>query len=364
MKKCWLVLLVFFLHSCSQEMEKNEISLPPITTPTDMYPTSTPTTAPGPFVRSEPMKFLSMVNLSSFFREGIPVINNGYLKYYPLPGNSKYLWDYDWKTDALAYSKVSEDITSCEDIVTGDLHIHDYRKNSDYFVMGRVSSAKWSPAVYPGTNEHLLAVEVCRRQLAVFTLENPDQVTVVSENADPWFTWSPDGMWIAYVNDTNLIVVPSKGGPEKVIRKDIPWGGSVFDEDTWIKGHNVLLLAGNPVLFVDLDSLESFVPADRQGKSPQDFRGMKFLWDDETHTLIVFGETPSGDRKKFIFALSEDLHTIVEVHRIEPGSVQTGEYSPQPLVGWWVVGESFITMEKRIWSVDGDNHFLMMIPEG
>jgi hypothetical protein len=317
----------------------------------------------GPYIRSEPLIWLPMQNISSFFDDGIPVIKNGFLKYYPLPDNATRLWDYDWKTDTLAYSDVREDITSCSDIVTWNLRIHNYQDNSDYLIMDRVSNAKWSPDVYPGTNEHLLAVEICRRKLIVFPLENLEEKTIISENADPWFTWSPDSKWISYVTDTNLVIIPSKGGQENIISTNIPWGGSVFDTDIWLKGHNVIILTGNPFQFINLETSESFIPTDLQGNPPEEFRGYKYLWNDKSHTLVSYGEYYSSDRIIFIYILSEDLHTIVDKHMIGTKYRGNSENISEIPVAWWVPGESIITYSKKIWSVMDDNSLIMFFPK-
>jgi hypothetical protein len=375
----YISVILFLLASCSTLHGENDIPLPRIITPTEMFPTPTHTLSlfyinktktqlfknseTGPYIRSEPLIWLPMQNISSFFDDGIPVIKNGFLKYYPLPDNATRLWDYDWKTDTLAYSDVREDITSCSDIVTWNLRIHNYQDNSDYLIMDRVSNAKWSPDVYPGTNEHLLAVEICRRQLIVFPLEKLEEKTIISENADPWFTWSPDSKWISYVTDTNLVIIPSKGGQENIISTNIPWGGSVFDTDIWLKGHNVIILTGNPFQFINLETSESFIPTDLQGNPPEEFRGYKYLWNDKSHTLVSYGEYYSSDRIIFIYILSEDLHTIVDKHMIGTKYRSNSENISEIPVAWWVPGESIITYSKKIWSVMDDNSLIMFFPK-
>jgi len=361
MKRILVFYLLFFLTSCSKENDISNIPLPKITTPTEMYPTSTKTIAPGPYLNSEPLIWLSIRSVRSFFNDGIPVIKNGYLQYLSIPNESTVLWDYDWKTDAIAYSRDKEDTSSCKGIGTYDLIIYNYQDKSDTYIMNHVSNAKWSPVGYPGTNEHLLAVIVCRQQLVILSLESPEQRTIISENADPWFTWSPDGLWIAYVNDSKLIIVPSKGGPERIINNEIPWGLSLFDEDIWLTGHNIMILAGKPMLFVDIDSSESYTPSHYQGKPYDDYRANKFLWDDKTHKLIVFGMREGGDRIIYIYTLSEDLRMIIDEHKVESTYIINDNY-PSTLVGWWITGESFIAEGTQIWSVNEDNHLLMSFP--
>jgi hypothetical protein len=366
--------IMFFLVACTPSTIKKDIPLPRITTPTEMYPTQTRTysilsisatetkssieTQTGPYVDSEPIIWLPMELRSSSFINGIPVINNGFLKINKPPEKFKIFWDYDWRTDSLAYGDIPPyPDPDCGNSGASTLRIHNYQENVDYFVMDNITNVKWAPEINSETGEHMIAVIKCNKQLEIFSLNQIENKKLLSTDAHSKIYWSPDGSQIAYSKNNSIHVISINEGEDRIIFTNTTNVNNWSFSMAWVKGHKSIIYSASPFVIINVDGTEVFTPVLENGHLPDGKHAYDILWDDESHMLITEESGLWGLPTIHMYRLSEDLHTIVESRIIE-----TNYLLRYPLYSWWVPGESILTNGWIVWSVHENNKLLFTLP--
>ena len=328
--------------------------------------TETTTPLPNPESVTEapstipPLVWLPFENRSYFFAKQIPVIREGELAFEKTPDDLELFWDYDWQTDRLAYAdRFSTSSPECNNsFAVSNLKIQDYRKGSNFPVLENVSNAKWSPVPNSETGAPMLAAIVCGNQLYVLPFDQEEGKILVSKNAGAGFSWSPDGMQLAFLRDDSLVTVPSRGGEEKVIGIFISeHRGAAINRPVWAVEHNAIFVSDEPFLIVMLDGSGSFLPLSPDGKVPEGEAVDSMLWDPETRILVADSMEGMGQPVIRVYHLSDDLHTVLESYAISDAG-----FRDYPLAAWWIPGESVVLSNWEIWTITGDIHKVMVIP--
>jgi len=168
-------------------------------------------------------------------------------------------------------------------------------------------------------------------------------------------TWSPDGTWLTYERREGLVVVPSSGGPERIIYKGKLWHPSLSTGDLmaeypkWSRDGTRLLFAVREDGETELYCVDSKGTYQRRVNVTQDY-------------LLGWDWCPD-DRSAILLLRSEDgLVTSVVVLDVEQGTLQVLWDEPEcmyqkPTICWLPDGQRLLIRSNRtgwskIWMVD------------
>ncbi len=349
------------------------ISVIPTATPQPI-PTRTPTATPSPpptTMPVTPLPFSGAPELvwlrysygtSSEFPYVLSV-RNGIPAYELSPVHIARFWDYSRWSGRLAFSaQWTTEGTQQWGRAVSDLWVYDYTTGeAAMWLPDLVGSAAWSPLPDPETGTEYLAVAVlnpyyCGCSNLCYDLEifsARDQIVRTIRRASPHFAWSPDGRWLAFFGDLCgdkegegiYIASVMEGEPVKIAST---WCcGSIDERPIWAQEHGAIFYLRNGVSVTSVDGSWSFSITTTNSHPVDVAMPCTMLWSSQRRTLILASERGMETPPQVVaYALSEDLHTVVDTYII-------GENTT--LVGWLVPDETIILTHHGqivIWSLE------------
>jgi hypothetical protein len=294
-------------------------------------PTPTPAPQPSPSPAANVPDGVWLAYGTGSYGNPVAVLRKREMGYEPEPAAIEIFFDYSPINGQLAFGgEFWSTAGDTSDAVT-DLVVYDYGMESAVeWLAGGVGRAMWSP-VAGADGRAPLAVALHNGQgydLALLT--GPNEVQILANDIDPYWTWSPDGQQMAFVRDGHLVTaaLPIAGEVETVWATDV-YGNSgwVGDAPVWDDVHNLLIYADNPFTIVDMNTAEVIrptLPADLEPNRPK-----MLLWAAGLRQLIVQEEGMTGNTLR-VYQLADDWRSV------------TASYTAPntELLGWYTAGES------------------------
>ncbi|MCA9953530.1 MAG: hypothetical protein KC434_02345, partial [Anaerolineales bacterium] len=169
-------------------------------------------------------------------------------------------------------------------------------------------------------------------------VRGPENRTVLVEDIDPFFSWSPDGRMLAYLRRNELFVtdVASDSGNPPIASGVYANSGWLGDAPLWLGDSGYLLYADAPFTIVAADGSETFVPASGDGVSLDNGRPLAMLYSSTHNQLIAETEGMFGSGVMF-YQFEEGFETAVVSMQIADAQ----------LAGWYEENESVILVTPR-----------------
>jgi hypothetical protein len=222
------------------------------------------------------------------------------------------------------------------DAVT-DLWVYDYATGqSEQWLAGEVARAEWSPV-----DTEVLAVALHNGSaFDLVLMSGPIEWTVLNEDINPFYAWSPDGEQIAFVRDGDLIVTTLDGSEsesEPLASGVYQESGWVGDAPLWLPDEGLLAYADFPVTFVSLNGAEQYEPIGVNGEVMDvNKRPFQMLWSASQQQLIMQYQAMFGSAVQ-IFQFADDIRTVTEVFDLGEGT---------EIADWYERDESIIILQN------------------
>ena len=220
------------------------------------------------------------------------------------------------------------------DAVT-DLWVYDYATGqSEQWLAGEVARAEWSPV-----DTEVLAVALHNGSaFDLVLMSGPIEWTVLNEDINPFYAWSPDGEQIAFVRDGDLIVTTLDGSESEPLASGVyQESGWVGDAPLWLPDEGLLAYADFPVTFVSLDGAEQYEPIGINGEVMDvNKRPFQMLWSASQQQLIMQYQAMFGSAVQ-IFQFADDIRTVTEVFDLGEGT---------EIADWYERDESIIILQN------------------
>jgi hypothetical protein len=329
----------------SPETVGNTISPPPLLTSTLVEETIQTSPPPAQVSQNPPVLVWLPYKASSLaFNNQVLTIREEKLSYEQSPVDIIVFWDYTPLTGRLAYgTQELHPDTITKNTSATDLWIYNYNTGrKELWLEDNVIRALWSPTSDPKTGLQPIAVALPPHRLALVT--GPAQMTTLSENFSSFFSWSPDGRWLAFTEAETVFVTSVESGQTRQIAAgEADSGGWWGDKPVWALEHQAIIYAYKSfVKIAKLDGSEAFIPIPLAGQQPERAgRVQNILWSAQHLSLITDFSGMGDGTEVTVYELSPDLHTIINSYTI--GGVA--------LVGWWAPDESIILDGGPIWSL-------------
>lgn len=220
------------------------------------------------------------------------------------------------------------------DAVT-DLWVYDYATGqSEQWLAGEVARAEWSPV-----DTEVLAVALHNGSaFDLVLMSGPIEWTVLNEDINPFYAWSPDGEQIAFVRDGDLIVTTLDGSESEPLASGVyQESGWVGDAPLWLPDEGLLAYADFPVTFVSLNGAEQYEPIGVNGEVMDvNKRPFQMLWSASQQQLIMQYQAMFGSAVQ-IFQFADDIRTVTEVFDLGEGT---------EIADWYERDESIIILQN------------------
>jgi hypothetical protein len=346
----WTLILIILLTACRQAPTAPPVSSPPAVREVVTPPTALPiTTLVEATVQNSPPT--AQASQPPPERVWLPYGDSGYptltvrggkISDEPSPVSITVFWDYTSVTGRLAYGNEAfhtNAITNRESVT--DLWVYDYNTGKkELWLEDNVIGALWSPVIDPKTGLQPLAVALPNNTLALMT--GPGQLVTLSETFSPFFSWSPDGRWLAFSEAEALFVTSVETGEiRQLTPREEPWYSS---KPVWAPGTQALIYTYKSfVKVVKLDGSAAFIPIPAGGdpQPEQPVVVVSLLWSEQGSRLITESAGMGVMAEVTVYELSDDLRTILGSYTLEDVG----------LGGWMVPGESLILDGGPLWSL-------------
>jgi hypothetical protein len=220
------------------------------------------------------------------------------------------------------------------DAVT-DLWVYDYATGqSEQWLAGEVARAEWSPV-----DTEVLAVALHNGSaFDLVLMSGPIEWTVLNEDINPFYAWSPDGEQMAFVRDGDLIVTTLDGSESEPLASGVyQESGWVGDAPLWLPDEGLLAYADFPVTFVSLNGVEQYEPIGVNGEVMDvNKRPFQMLWSASQQQLIMQYQAMFGSAVQ-IFQFADDIRTVTEVFDLGEGT---------EIADWYERDESIIILQN------------------
>ncbi|MBE2225489.1 MAG: hypothetical protein IAF02_28395, partial [Anaerolineae bacterium] len=334
----------------------------PINTPTPLptelvepsvTPTKSTTITPAPTVTQNPitMSTADPQKIPDMVVWGYPISStqdvlavwSGEAKWEPFSMKITEFWDYSPLSGRVLFSNAPTHAAYNNKSVT-DLWVYNYEtKQAEMLFPDHINGAALSGTIHPQTGTELLAV-------FQYTPDNPFDLYIMSDYktvittihyASPYFSWSPDGQWLAFFRlnstDDGIYIVPATGGKEIKIAR-INFLGSTYAKPVWAQEHQAII---DNIGTLSISFIDGSDPVDMpEGSSPYNM-----LWDPKTRQLLAGYEGGQDSPYEIrAFQLSEDLRSV------------TGDYvlaENQWLADWVIPGKTVLLANGQIIDLPG-----------
>jgi hypothetical protein len=294
---------------------------------TAVLPTVTPTFTPVP---PDVPALVWLPYATGNFGQPVLMLEDDAVAPQPLPVEVEIFFDYDvgW----LAYGSYFWEPTADQQSVT-DLHLYNFATGEDAVWAEQVGRAALTPLEMVAGPPSVAVAIHNGQQFDLVLVRGAENRTVLVENIDPYFSWSPDGSQIAYLRDNELFVTSVAGNLENVPIASGVYAGSqwIGDAPLWLGDSGYLLYADAPFAIVAADGSETIVPLAEDGTTLAGTRPFFMLYSSTTNQLIAESEGMFGPSVA-IYQFGERFATAELVEQIDDAQ----------LMGWYEEGESVI----------------------
>ena len=314
---------------------------PTVVPPTPQMPTRRPTIVPPPALSTEApvaQDVPAMVWLpyaTGNFGQPVLMMEAGEVTSQPMPVEVEIFFDYDagW----LAYGSYFWQPTADEQSVT-DLHLYNFATGEDAVWAEQVGRAAITPQVMFDGPPSVAAAVHSGQGFDLVLIRGAENRTVLVEDIDPYFSWSPDGSQIAYLRDNNLFVtdVVNDFGNPAISTGVYANSGWIGDAPLWLDNSGYLLYADAPFTIVAADGSETIEPTSGDGVSLDNGRPLTMLYSSTHNQLIAETEGMFGSGVMF-YQFAEGFETAVISMQIADAQ----------LAGWYEENESVILVTPR-----------------
>ncbi|MBK8901394.1 MAG: hypothetical protein IPM53_09440 [Anaerolineaceae bacterium] len=366
-KLCWLILLVL-LVACGRDSASPATAVPPtavpptaartetMVLPTDTavpaQPTNTIPPAPQPRPTRPPVniptatptevadeaipeaadvpELVWLPFAAGSFGEPVLMVEDGEIARQDLPVAVEIFFDYHdgW----LAYGSYFWEATADQKSVT-DLHLYNLATGEDAVWAEQVGRAAISPLEMLEGPPSVAAAIHNGQSFDLVLIRGPENRTVLVEDIDPYFSWSPDASQIAYVHNNELFVTEAAAdsGNPSIASGVYVTTGWIGDAPLWLGDSGYLLYADAPFTIVAVDGSETIVPTAEDGTSLAALRPLTMLYSATNNQLIAEVEGMFG-ADVVVYQFGEGFETAVITQQINDAQ----------LAGWYEEGESVI----------------------
>jgi hypothetical protein len=239
---------------------------------------------------------------------------------------------FDYNAGWLAYGSYFWEPTADQQSVT-DLHLYNFATGEDAVWAEQVGRAALTPLEMVAGPPSVAVAIHNGKGFDLILVRGPENRTVLVEDIDPYFSWSPDGSQIAYLRDNELFVtsVAAESGSPPIASGVYVGSGWIGDAPLWLGDSGYLLYADAPFAIVVADGSESIVPTAVDGTPLPGGRTFAMLYAASTHQLIAESEWMFGTSVA-VYQLGEGFTTAVLTKQIDDAQ----------LVGWNELDESVI----------------------
>ncbi|MCA9956738.1 MAG: DPP IV N-terminal domain-containing protein, partial [Anaerolineales bacterium] len=280
-KSSWLIIVLLLLAACGSQDEPTPTAVSPTAARTetvvveDVQPTDTavpapPTSTPRPTVvpptpQSRPTRppvtlptatpaeteavapqaadvpeLVWLPYASGNFGEPVLMVEDGEMATQELPVAVEIYFDYanGW----LAYGSYFWEATANQQSVT-DLHLYDFATGEETLWAEQVGRAAITPQVMFDGPPSVAAAVHSGQGFDLVLIRGAENRTVLVDDIDPYFSWSPDGSQIAYLRDNNLFVtdVVNDFGNPAIATGVYANSGWIGDAPLWLGNSGYLL---------------------------------------------------------------------------------------------------------------------------
>ncbi|MCA9918822.1 MAG: DPP IV N-terminal domain-containing protein [Anaerolineales bacterium] len=254
---------------------------------------------------------------------------------------------FDYQAGWLAYGSHFWQPTASQQSVT-DLHLYNFATGEDVVWAEQVGRAAVSPQQILDGPPPVAAAVHNGQTFDLILLRGAENRTVLVEDVQPYFSWSPDGRQIAYLRNNNLFITDAVGdsGNPPIASGVYQSSGWIGDAPLWLGDSGYLLYADAPFTIVAADGSGTIVPTAVDGNTLAAGRPFAMLYSATTNQLIAESEGMFGSSVA-IYQLSDDFATAELVEQFEDAQ----------LAGWYEADVSIIL------SISGEPTILPLTPQ-
>lgn len=299
-------------------------TVPPTAQPPTRRPTHVPAT-PAPDVPA----LVWLPYATGDFGQPVLMMADETVTTQPMPVEIEIYFDY--KAGWLAYGGYFWEPTADQQSVT-NLHLYNFATGEDEMWAEQVGRAALTPLVMLDGPPSVAAAIHNGQEFDLVLVRGAENRTVLVEDVDPYFSWSPDGSQIAYLRDGDLFVTgsPTDSGNAPIASGVYAGSGWIGDAPLWLGDSGYLLYADAPFTIVAADGSETIVTTAADDTPLQGPRPFAMLYSPTTNQLIAESEGMFGS-SVLIYQLSDGFKTAVPVQEIEDAQL-AGWYEPNKSV--------------------------------
>ncbi|WP_420642851.1 DPP IV N-terminal domain-containing protein [Candidatus Leptofilum sp.] len=312
--------------------QPTDIPLPATIPPTPMPPTpepEPPTATPVPLTPDVP-DLVWLPYGSGNFGQPVLMLEEGEVAPQPLPVEVEIFFGYDkgW----LAYGGTFWEPTANQQSVT-NLHLYNFASGEDEIWAEQVGRAAATPLTMMDGPPSVAVAIHNGQSFDLVLMRGPENQTVLVEDIEPYFSWSPDGTQIAYLRDNNLFITDAAGdsGNAHVANGVYASSGWIGDAPLWLGDSGYLLYADAPFGIVAADGSETIVPTTNNGEPLPPVRPFTMLYSQTTNQLIAESEGMFGPSVT-IYQFGDAFGTAEIIQQFDDAQ----------LAGWYEADESVI----------------------
>lgn len=252
----------------------------------------------------------------------------------PMPVEVEIFFDY--KAGWLAYGSYFWEPTADEQSVT-DLHLYNFATGEDAVWAEQVGRVAITPLEMLDGPPSVAAAIHNGQGFDLVLIRGAENRTVLVEDIDPYFSWSPDGSRIAYLRGNNLFVTDavSDSGNSPIASGVYANSGWIGDAPLWLGDSGYLLFADAPFTVVAVDGSKTIVPTSGDGVSLDKGRPLAMLYSSTRNQLIAETEGMFGTGV-VVYQFGEGFETAVISQQIADAQ----------LAGWYEEGQSLLLVSR------------------
>lgn len=357
MKKLFGLLTVLFLVGCRAAVESTAVptSIPPTTealaeaetVPTQTAVSPTPTDAPEPTVipptpeqptrRPSPQPpaapppptpeppapavpdLVWLPYGTGNFGQPVLMLENEQLLPQELPVEVEIFFDYEdgW----LAYGSSFWEPTANQQSVT-NFHMLNFATGEAEKWAEQVGRAAITPQIMMDGPPSVAVAIHNGQSFDLVLMRGFENQTVLVEDIDPFFAWSPNGSQIAYLRDNELFVTDAAtdAGTPAIASNVYASSGWIGDAPLWLGDSGYLLFADLPFTIVAADGSQTVVPVAEDGSALPAERPFAMLYSPSTNQLVVENEGMFGTSVS-IFQFGDQFETAVRIEQIDDAQI-------------------------------------------
>lgn len=306
---------------------------PPTVIPPTPQPLATrrPTALPATAVPPEVPAFVWLPYATGNFGQPVLMLKNSELAYQPLPVAAEIFFDY--QAGWLAYGSKFWGATTNQQSVT-DLHLYNFASGIDQlWEEANIGRAALSPVPAASGQPVVAVAKHNGRGFDLVLKLEPDIELLLVEDIDPYFSWSPDGRFLAYLRDNELFVTSADvdSGAPPIASGVYANSGWIGDAPLWLGNSGYLLYAAAPFTIVAADGSETITPVGEDGAALPGTRPFAMLYSSATSQLIAESEGMFGS-SVVVYQFGDGFGTAVVTQQIDDAQ----------LAGWFEAGESVV----------------------